>query len=466
MRITVLSAICLFCFVSGFAQSDPTLMTIGGQPVRRSEFAYLYHKNNAPGAVESLTVDEFLSKFIDYKLKVRAAREAHLDTLPSVKRIHDADRGQVAMSATIGDADRDAEARQVYAAMQHKVAQMGGWIRPAQILIRLNQRATKWQEIAAKRRVDSLYSVLQRGGDFASLAHRYSDDRESALNGGLMTWIRRGQTLKEFEDQAYSLQPGEVSRPFMSPLGWHIIRLWARQSTLPYDSLRASLVRMVDQRELRQQLVATEERFATSRQTPTETPIAESVLTPDRRNLLREYEEGLLVCAIRDRVIGHRSTQNEQKLSVYFKKHKKQYRWEQPRFKGVAFHVKSKADAKKIKALLKRASFTTWETLIRTAFNGKSEDEIPFVVGYFKVGDNALIDKAIFKQPATIVRKVEFPIAEVYGKKLKAPKTLDDVRSQVLADYQDELETEWVSALRDKYPVEINRTVLATISHE
>ena len=51
MRIKVLLAVCMLCGISGFAQSDPTLMTISGHPVSRSEFAYLYNKNNAPGVI-------------------------------------------------------------------------------------------------------------------------------------------------------------------------------------------------------------------------------------------------------------------------------------------------------------------------------------------------------------------------------------------------------------------------------
>ena len=76
MRIKVLLAVCMLCGISGFAQSDPTLMTISGHPVSRSEFVYLYNKNNAPGVIQKTSLDDFLRKFIDYKLKVMAAREA------------------------------------------------------------------------------------------------------------------------------------------------------------------------------------------------------------------------------------------------------------------------------------------------------------------------------------------------------------------------------------------------------
>ena len=51
----------------------------------------------------------------------------------------------------------------------------------------------------------------------------------------------------------------------------------------------------------------------------------------------------------------------------------------------------------------------------------------------------------------------------VYGKKLKAPKEMDDVRELVVADYQDALEKEWVEQLRRKYPVTVNEAVVDTV---
>ncbi len=49
-------------------------------------------------------------------------------------------------------------------------------------------------------------------------------------------------------------------------------------------------------------------------------------------------------------------------------------------------------------------------------------------------------------------------------KKLKAPEDLDDVRSLVISDYQEELEKEWVKSLRQKYSVVVNPEVLATVN--
>ena len=51
-----------------------------------------------------------------------------------------------------------------------------------------------------------------------------------------------------------------------------------------------------------------------------------------------------------------------------------------------------------------------------------------------------------------------------YGKKISAPQDIDDVRGEVVSDYQNELEKKWIEELREKYPVEIDKEVLATVN--
>ena len=61
--------------------------------------------------------------------------------------------------------------------------------------------------------------------DFADLAKKYSDDKGSAVNGGTLAWFTKGQTVQAFEKKSFSLRKGEISRPFMSEFGYHIVKL-------------------------------------------------------------------------------------------------------------------------------------------------------------------------------------------------------------------------------------------------
>ena len=57
------------------------------------------------------------------------------------------------------------------------------------------------KDVTAKLRIDSIYRALLNGADFAQLAKKYSDDKESAANGGELPWLQYGQTFPEFEKQ-------------------------------------------------------------------------------------------------------------------------------------------------------------------------------------------------------------------------------------------------------------------------
>ena len=105
--------------------------------------------------------------------------------------------------------------------------------------------------------------------------------------------------------------------------------------------------------------------------------------------------------------------------------------------------------------------------MLRTTFNPDSIIRIRVEKGLFKPGDNGTIDRMVFKiqNPKTDAANADYPIDAVYGKKLKKyPDDYTDVRAQVVADYQNYLEKEWIASLRRRYPVEINQEVLKTVN--
>ncbi|MDE5948539.1 MAG: peptidylprolyl isomerase, partial [Prevotella sp.] len=85
-RVYLFAAMLMACGTVCAQSDDPTVMTINGQPVTRSEFEYSYNKNNAEGVIDKKTVDEYAELFVNYKLKVAAALDARLDTLFSFRK--------------------------------------------------------------------------------------------------------------------------------------------------------------------------------------------------------------------------------------------------------------------------------------------------------------------------------------------------------------------------------------------
>jgi len=77
----------------------------------------------------------------------------------------------------------------------------------------------------ALERADSLVVELRKGADFGTAAKRFSADSASAAQGGELGWFRRGVMVKEFEDVAFRLRPGEISGPVETSFGFHIIKV-------------------------------------------------------------------------------------------------------------------------------------------------------------------------------------------------------------------------------------------------
>ena len=463
----------LLCGGMAYAQqADPVVMKINGMPILRSEFEYSYNKNNSDDVIDKKTVDEYVDLFINYKLKVAAAYDAKLDTLGSFKKEFATYRDQEVRSAFVDSTDIMAEAHAIYDRTKERIGDRG-LIKTSHILMYVTQKAPAEKREEARHRADSLYSVLKAGGDFAELARKYSQDPGSARNGGELPWFQPGQTFKEFEDAAYALQPGEMSAVVESPVGYHIILMKARKQIDPFDSLKSSILRFIDMRGIREHIIDRKIDslvMASSGKLTKEDVVAEKAEELSEKDLnlkylIREYHDGLLLYEISNRTVWEKAANDEKGLEEYFNKNKKKYYWSEPRYKGMVYHVKQKADVAAVRKSVEGVPFGKWADVLRTTFNNDSVLRIRVEKGIFKEGDNAFIDKMVFKKDTTVTQLKDFPIDAVYGKLLKKkPDSYEDVRGLVTADYQEMLEKQWVAELRRKYPVEIYRDVLETIN--
>lgn len=80
-------------------------------------------------------------------------------------------------------------------------------------------------EERAKAQADSIYNAIKDGTPFDSLAYQLSDDKASGKKYGHIGWTEKGDLLSDYENAAYALKVGEISRPVRSRSGFHIIRL-------------------------------------------------------------------------------------------------------------------------------------------------------------------------------------------------------------------------------------------------
>ena len=460
----------LLCSLAVSAQvNDPVIMTVGGKPVLRSEFEYSYNKNNTDGVIDRKTVEEYVELFVNYKLKVAAALEEHFDTLTSFNKEYLEYRDQQIRPTLIDDADIEAEARKIYQSTKDRIGP-DGLVEPAHILLRLAQQADAQTQSKVKQRADSIYNALLAGADFADMARKYSEDPGSAQRGGSIGQISRGQTLKEFEDATFALKDGEMSKPVLSSVGYHIIKMIKHADFPPFDSLREDIRNFIEARGLREAVI-NEKIEALAKQGNT-TPAnlmnqrADSLaaIDQDTKYLFQEYHDGLLLYEISNREVWDKASKDEEGLKAFFKKNKKKYKWDSPRFKGIAYYAKDNKDIAAVKKSLKGVSFDKWAEVLRSTFNSDSVLKIRVEKGLFKKGDNVLVDKYEFDVDTIPAEKKDYPYCATYGKMLKAPKEMSDVRSQVTSDYQDAMEKKWLQGLRKKFPVVVNKDVVATVN--
>ena len=88
---------------------------------------------------------------------------------------------------------------------------------------------------------ESIYRQLLQGSEFAQLAKQYSDDPGTALNGGSLGWSEEGQFVPEFSEVMGKTETGQLSEPFLSPFGWHVLRVDDRRVQNISDEARREM---------------------------------------------------------------------------------------------------------------------------------------------------------------------------------------------------------------------------------
>ena len=376
MRKTLVSILCAFAITAGAQTSDPVVMTINGQNVTRSEFEYSYNKNNGDEVIEKTTVEQYVPLFVNYKLKVAAALDARLDTLTSFKQEFAKYRDQQVRPTIVTSEDVENEARKIYDDRQKMIGDKG-LIRPAHILIRLAQKASSAAQDSAKARIDSIYACLRSGADFADLATRLSQDPGSAKRGGLLPWICIGQTLKEFEDVAFSLNKGEMSKPFLSPVGYHIVKMTDRKQLEPYDSLRANIITFIEKRNLRDAIAQRKvsEMVKSSNGQLTAAEImqqrADSLAQADEamKYLIQEYHDGLLLFEVSNREVWEKAAADSVGQMKWYKKYRKK-RYGKKKYEEVKAAVtadwQDELEKRWVAALRKRYDVVIYDEVLKT----------------------------------------------------------------------------------------------------
>jgi len=284
--------------------------------------------------------------------------------------------------------------------------------------------------ISAKKNIDSVYNLLlNEDENFADLAKKVSEDKASAIKGGELKKFGSGQMIESFTDVAFSLKDnGDISSPFKTKFGWHIIKLIKKYPIESFDKLEGKLTLGVE-KDNRSNL------------------IGKSVLN----KLFKQYNV----------------TVNMQALQQF---NVESWKGNSDDFQKIILSINNKnIYQNKFIAFLK----TVINTPINEAFIGFKEKE---VLDYFKENieyTNAefsliynefkeglllfdLLEKQVWekaKDSLGLLNYFNLNKAEKYNN-----NDLISIKGTVISDYQNFLEITLVKQLRKKYKVKINKS--------
>ncbi len=210
----------IFIFTAAAAAvTAQSIITIAGEDVTKAEFERVYKKNNTKEtSYDRKAVTDYLTLYVNYKLKVREALEVGMDTAKAFTDELAGYRKQLAQPYLIDKDVTDNLLKEAYNRMKTDV-------RASHILVKLAPDALPKDTIEAYNKITKIREEILKGGDFAATAKTKSDDPSAKENGGDLGYFTALQMVYPFETAAFSTKTGEVSQPIRTRFGYHIIKV-------------------------------------------------------------------------------------------------------------------------------------------------------------------------------------------------------------------------------------------------
>jgi len=226
MKRSVFSLVAFFALsTSFFAQStDPVLMTINGKPILKSEFEYIYNKNNTNNSLDKKTLEEYVDLFVNFKLKVEEAKAQGIDTTASFVTELSGYRSQLTKPYLTDTKVDDDLLREAYNRSREDID-------VSHILIRVEANATPADTLKAWNSINAIYKRVQKE-DFSKVAKEVSEDQSVKENDGHIGWISAFRTVYPFETVAYNTPVGTISKPVRTAFGYHVLKVLGRRNTM------------------------------------------------------------------------------------------------------------------------------------------------------------------------------------------------------------------------------------------
>ncbi|WP_075340849.1 peptidylprolyl isomerase [Tenacibaculum agarivorans] len=201
-----------------FAQKKQVLLTINNEPVYVSEFKRVYEKNLDQIKEEDKDIDKNLDLFINYKLKLIDAYKLKLDTSKLYKSELSSYKNQLMTPYLHDDEFKQKLLKEAYERTVNEV-------RASHILISFSKKGEHNDSISIKQKLQNVKDRIAKGESFEKLAKEVSDDPSAKVNAGDLGYFSAFRMVYPFEEAAYKTKVGEVSEPFKTRFGFHILKV-------------------------------------------------------------------------------------------------------------------------------------------------------------------------------------------------------------------------------------------------
>lgn len=185
-------------------------------------------------------------------------------------------------------------------------------------------------------------------------------------------------------------------------------------------------------------------------------------LYPDFRNLMQEYRDGILLFELTDKKVWSKAVKDTVGLREFYEKNKNNYMWSN-RVDATVYTCASEEVATEVRKLMKKVDD---DDTLMARVNKSSQLNLQVKSAKFSKGENDAIDKVTWKTGLSSNISLNNQVVFVNVKSLlpTAPKLLDEAKGLITADFQNQLEKEWIDSLRSKYTVQIMQDVVDSIA--
>jgi len=219
MKLKYLLVIVLFIVSKTFSQENQSILfTIDDESFYTQEFLAVYKKNLKTVDNSKTSIEKYLKLFVDYKLKVKEAKFLGLDTIQKYKNELRQYKNNLVLPYLKDKQVTKKLVNEVYSRLKKEV-------NVSHILIPLNPKALPKDTLIAYNLLIEARNLIINGRSFSEIAKEYSKDPSVQDNEGKVGYFTALQMVYPFENVAYKTKLNEVSMPFKTKFGYHILKV-------------------------------------------------------------------------------------------------------------------------------------------------------------------------------------------------------------------------------------------------